>query len=139
MTPPGLCLLFNNAYSSLSLHADGAALSKHILKNELNMHTIPHTHTLPNQNERLFFSTSYLPPTVYARVCVGVTSRVKSPTVGAQEGISSHCSDLGLCRCAHNSTKQAYHRDLWSMCKHLLCDLKAQRTTICLTEEMKGG
>ncbi len=44
MTPPGLCLLFNNAYSSLSLHADSHALCKHIHKNEINTRVIPHTH-----------------------------------------------------------------------------------------------
>ena len=139
MTPPGLCLLFNNAYSSLSLHAVGPALSKHIHKNELNTHNSTHFIT----RMRDYFFTSYLPPTVYASVCVcvcvGETWQVKSPTVCAHESISSHCSDLGLCRFAYNSTKQAYHRDLWSMCKHLLCDLKAPCTTICLAEEMKGG
>ncbi len=58
---------------------------------------------------------------MHACVCVcwrNLTCKIP-PTVCAHESISSHCSDLGLGRFAYNSTKQAYHRDLWSMCKHL--------------------
>ena len=45
----------------------------------------------------------------------------------------------GLWRFAYNCTKRAYHRELCSTCKHLLCDLKARCAAICLAGEMKGG
>ena len=105
MTPPGLCLLFNNAYSSLSPHADSPAQQthththththtrnrdKHSHNSTTHTHTHTHTHTPLNQCERLFFSTSYLPPTVYKRcLCRSDLTRGESPSASAHEKCSS--------------------------------------------------
>ena len=143
MTPPGLCLLFNNAYSSLSPHADGPACSKHTHTHTTNWakHSHNYTHRAHNQCERLFCSTSYLPPTVYARVCVAATRHAETPPVCERSWKVFLLVAViwGLWRFAYNCTKRAYHRELCGTCKHLLCDLKARCAAIRLAGEMKGG